>query len=133
MRGAKRVFAFGRFAVPREIVTPNRDNGGMVVADAVWFSAAARGVADEARRGGLPVVPGFRSPPRRPGVSRAIRRLPGLQAIVAIEVHGRDREEVLADLVEGVVVANRLIGPDATRWRARLRGAAGGAATQAAA
>src|SRR5690348_4033025 len=97
----------------------------MVDADAVWFSGAARGVADEARRGGLPVVPGFRSPPRRPGVQRAIRRLPGQQAIVAIELHGRSRDEVLADLVEGVVVANRLIGPDAARWRARLGRAAG--------
>lgn len=105
----------------------------MVDADALWFSAAARGVAEEARRGGLPVVPGFRSPPRRPGVRRAIRRLPGLQAIVAIEVRGRSRDEVLADLIEGVVVANRLIGPDAARWRSRLRRTAGGETDQAAA
>jgi hypothetical protein len=105
----------------------------MVDADAVFFSAAARGVADEARRGGLPVVPGFRSPPRRPGVSRAIRRLPGLEAIVAIEVHGRSRDDVLVDLVEGVVVANRLIGPDAARWRARLRAAVSGDTAPAAA
>jgi hypothetical protein len=114
-------------------VTPSRENGDMVDADAVWFSAAARAMADEARRGGLPVVPGFRSPPRRPGVRRAIRRLPGLEAIVSVELHERSREDVLADLVEGVVVANRLIGPDAERWRARLRRAVGPAGPSAAA
>jgi hypothetical protein len=105
----------------------------MVDADPLWFSTAARRVAEEARRGGLPVVPGFRSPPRQPGVRRAIRRLPGLQAIVAIEARGRSRDDVLSDLIEGVVVANRLIGPDAERWRTRLRGAAGGGALGAAA
>ena len=97
----------------------------MVAVDAVWFSTTSRRLADEARRGGLPVVPGFRSPPRPGGATRTIRRLPEQQAIVAVAVRGRGRPEVLDDLVEGVIVANRLIGPDADRWRARLAAAAG--------
>jgi hypothetical protein len=96
----------------------------MVAADAVWFSTTSRRLADEARHGGLPVVPGFRSPPRQDGATRTIRRLPEQHAIVAVAVRGRSRVEVLRDLVEGVVVANRLIGPDADRWRARLAAAA---------
>jgi hypothetical protein len=104
----------------------------MTFADPVWFSTAARRVAEEARGGGLPVVPGFRSPPRQEAVSRSIRRLPGQQAIVAVRLTGRDKAEVAADLVEGVVVANRLIGPDAQRWRRRLHAAVAGGTTDTA-
>ena len=43
---------------------------------------------------------------------------------MAVRFQGRSRQDVLADVVEGVVVANRLIGPDANRWRARLRAVA---------
>ena len=63
-----------------------------------------RTVADEARRMGL-VVPGFRSPPRIPGADRTIRRSRG-DPIIAVRLRGRPFADVVADVVEGVVVAN---------------------------
>ena len=78
----------------------------MVPADPVRFAAAARRLADEARRRGL-VVPAFRSPPRLPGVHRSIRRRPDGAAVVAVRVHGRSLEAVVTDMVEGVLAANR--------------------------
>jgi hypothetical protein len=72
--------------------------------DTVSFSAAVRTVADEARRMGL-VVPGFRSPPRIPGADRTIRRSRG-DPIIAVRLRGRPFADVVADVVEGVVVAN---------------------------
>jgi hypothetical protein len=73
----------------------------------------------EARAGGL-TAPGFRSPPRLVGVQRSIRRWPGGGAMVAVVVRGRPWPAVLADLVEGVVAANGLVGPRADEARARL-------------
>jgi len=69
-------------------------------------------------------VPGFRSPPRLAGASRTIRRRPG-GGVVAVRVQGRPWVAVLADMVEGVVVANRLQGPAADRAREALWMAAG--------
>lgn len=69
------------------------------------FAAAARAISDEARRAGLE-VPGFRSPPRLP-VDRALRRRPGgATPSVVVRLHGRPMEIVVADMVEGVLVAN---------------------------
>ncbi len=77
----------------------------MVPADPVRFAAAARRLGAEARRRGLD-VPGFRSPPRLPNVDRSIRRRPEGGAIIAVRVHGRSIEAVVADMVEGVLAAN---------------------------
>lgn len=71
----------------------------------VGFIAAARAITDEARRAGLDVVPGFRSPPRLP-VDRSLRRRPGATPAVAVRLHGRPMQMVVADMVEGVLVAN---------------------------
>jgi hypothetical protein len=90
-------------------------------ADSLGFSTAARVVAVEARRLGL-LVPGFRSPPRRPGLLRTIRRS-GDGIMIAVVVRGRSIEDVVADLVEGVVVANGLRGASARRCRHQLTGA----------
>jgi hypothetical protein len=67
-------------------------------------------------------APTFRSPPRRAGAVRTIRRLPRTRgdAVVAIVVRDRPFADVLADMVEGVVVANRLIGAEAVRLRTAL-------------
>ena len=89
---------------------------------AAGFSAVARLLADEARRRGL-AVPGFRSPPRLPDARRTIRRA-GDSAVVAIRRDGRATEEVIADMVEGVLVANRVAGADAERFRAELAASA---------
>jgi len=64
-------------------------------------------------------VPAFRSPPRLVGVQRSIRRATG-STTVAVVVRGRPWAAVQADLVEGVVAANRLPADAASRVRAHL-------------
>lgn len=88
-------------------------------ATAVQFASAARVLGEAARRGGL-VVPAFRSPPRLPGAARTLRRWAGGGATVSVEVRGRPFEAVVADMVEGVVIVNRVQGHDATRLRTAL-------------
>jgi len=95
----------------------------MPLARSVLFSTSARLLATEAERRGL-IAPSFRCPPRVDGVVRAIRRLPDGSAVVAVRVRGRDHREVVADMVEGIVVANSLGGEEAARVRAELLEAA---------
>jgi len=83
------------------------------------FALTAGDIADEARALRL-VVRGFRSPPRHAGVQRSIRRHPSGAVTVAVAVRDRRAEAVLADMVEGLVQANRLAGPDAETVRARV-------------
>jgi hypothetical protein len=78
------------------------------------FAAAAKAISNEARRAGLDVVPGFRSPPRLP-VDRALRRRPGTTPAVAVRLRGRPMEIVVADMVEGVLVANGITERDDLR------------------
>ncbi|HUQ39044.1 MAG TPA: hypothetical protein VM030_02735, partial [Acidimicrobiales bacterium] len=73
------------------------------------FAAVARALAAEARRHGL-VPPGFRSPPRLPGARRTIRRYRDGAAVISVQLRDRPAAEVLADMVDGVVVANGLEG-----------------------
>lgn len=82
------------------------------------FATSARLLAEAARAAGLR-VPAFRSPPRLSGAHRTIRRYPG-GAVVAVRLRGRAIEAVVADMVEGVVVANRLTGDAALRARTLL-------------
>ena len=82
------------------------------------FAHAARTLSHEARRRDL-VAPGFRCPPRVTGADRTLRRRPG-GAVVAVRVRGRPWPAVLADMIEGVVVANDLAPPAATRVRTDL-------------
>jgi hypothetical protein len=84
----------------------------------VDFSHAARLLAREARRHGL-VAPSYRCPPRVVGVQRTLRRHAG-GAVVAVQVRGRPWAAVLSDMIEGVVVANRLTPPAADRVRTEL-------------
>jgi hypothetical protein len=93
-----------------------------VTITAAAFSAVARLLADEARRRGLD-APGFRSPPRLPGAPRTIRRL-SAGSVVAIRRAGRPAEDVIADMVEGVLVANRVSGAAAEQFRAELAASA---------
>lgn len=85
---------------------------------ALAFATLARRLCDAARASGL-VAPAFRTPPRRANALRTIRFLPG-GAVVAVRLHGRSIDRVAADMVEGVVVANRLEGQAAARLRLRL-------------
>lgn len=83
------------------------------------FAAVARALSDVARARGME-VPGFRSPPRLRGIERSIRRPQRGAPVVAVSLRGRPFAAVVADMVEGVVVANRLVGPEATRARTAL-------------
>ncbi len=65
------------------------------------------------------MVPGFRSPPRIADAHRTIRRR-GSVPSVAVRLRGRPWSAVLADMIEGVVVANELSGMRADRVRAAL-------------
>lgn len=87
-------------------------------ATALSFATAARTLAAACRSRDL-VVPGFRSPPRVPGAERTVRRWPG-GATVSVGVRGRPFPAVVADMVEGIVVVNRLTGVEATRVRTAL-------------
>ncbi|KAA0233065.1 MAG: hypothetical protein JJLCMIEE_02906 [Acidimicrobiales bacterium] len=85
---------------------------------AVQFSEAVRVVSEAARSLAL-VSPSFRTPPRTPGVDRAITRRP-TGVMVALQVADRPFAAVMADLVEGVVAANNLSGVMAARIRRHL-------------
>jgi hypothetical protein len=98
---------------------------------ALRFAEAARRIGAAAHALGLE-VPAFRCPPKVPGADRTLRRYPG-GAVVAVRLRGRPFEAALADMVEGVVVANRLPEPDAVRMRALLAEAAWGETPVAAA
>lgn len=87
--------------------------------NSIQFGAACRTLAGAARRCGL-AAPSFRSPPRLAGVERTVRHRGRGPAVVAVTYAGRALPAVLADLVEGVVVANRLEGAAAIRARSAL-------------
>jgi hypothetical protein len=84
------------------------------------FAETARLLAAEARRHDLK-VPGFRCPPRVPGANRTIRWSPAGTCIVSVRVRDREVADVIADMVEGVLVANQLTGQTADGWRLALR------------
>jgi len=87
-------------------------------ATSVDFASAARTLTREARRRGL-IGPSFRCPPRLVGVDRTIRRR-GDGAIVSVRLRGRVWAAVLADMIEGVVVANHLASPQSDCLRSEL-------------
>ena len=82
------------------------------------FGAAARSLARAGRLRDL-VVPVFASPPSRPDLDRSIRRRNG-SPVVSIRLRGRPRGAVLADMIEGIVVANYLEGARADLVRSAL-------------
>ena len=86
-------------------------------ATSLRFASAARTLGQAARLRDL-VVPSFRSPPGLE-VHRTIRRRAGVPT-VAVRLRGRPWGAVLADMVEGVVVANGLSGARADHARAAL-------------
>jgi hypothetical protein len=95
---------------------------------ALRFADAAKRLGAATRAAGL-VVPAFRCPPRVAGAQRTLRRYPG-GAVVSVVLRDRAWDDVAADMVEGVLVVNRLEGEAATRMRATLLEAAGAAPAQ---
>ncbi len=96
---------------------------------ALRFAETARRLGAATRAAGL-TVPAFRCPPRVPGTLRTIRRYPG-GTVVAVRLRDRPFDEVAGDMVEGVLVANRLSGDAALRLRTSLLEAAGSGAVVA--
>ncbi len=64
-------------------------------------------------------MPVFASPPSRPDLDRSIRRRNG-SPVVSIRLRGRPRGAVLADMIEGIVVANHTEGARADLVRSAL-------------
>jgi hypothetical protein len=91
-------------------------------ATSLRFAAAARLLGQVSRRRGLD-VPSFRSPPRLQGADRSLRRHASGTATVSVRLRGRPWSAVVGDMIEGVVAANRLVGPAADRTRTALWGA----------
>ncbi len=82
------------------------------------FGSAARSLARAAQLRGL-VAPVFASPPPRGDLDRSIRRRNG-SPVVSIRLRDRPRGAVLADMVEGIVVSNGLVGARADLARSAL-------------
>ena len=91
---------------------------------ALRFASVARSLGTAARASGLE-VPAFRSPPRIPDVNRSIRRYPG-GSVVSVKIKGRPLGRVVEDMVDGVLISNRVRGEASPRLRlALLRAALG--------
>ena len=100
------------------------------------FAGAVKVLGTTARSMGLE-APGFRSPPRLVGVDRSVRRRRSTSgaaapAVVSVRVRDRPWPAVLADMVEGVVVANGLVAPEADRVRSALWESVAGSVVSAA-
>ena len=91
---------------------------------AARFVTAARRLGAAARTAGLD-VPAFRSPPRVAGAVRTLRHFPS-GAVVSVTLRGRRFDDVVVDMVEGVVRVNRLGGEAAAEARRCLLDAATG-------
>ena len=105
--------------VPAFPVPPPPYGREVIEATSLQFAGAARVLGEAVHRRGL-LAPGFRSPPRRPDTDRAIRRGAGGTVTVAVRLRGRPWPAVVSDMVEGVVVTNRLVGADADGLRRSL-------------
>jgi len=83
------------------------------------FAEAARQLG-MAVRGQELVMPSFRSPPREVGRRRTLARHDDGSVTVSVMVRNRVWEAVLADMIEGIVAANRIDGIDAEALRDHL-------------
>lgn len=96
------------------------DNGvAPKAARRVCGSRSAKTVGETARSLGL-VAPTFRSPPRQADRDRSLRRRIDGSVCVAVRLDGRPFVAVQSDLIEGVLVANGLVGSDAESPRRML-------------
>lgn len=102
-----------------QTVTGGGDDVPVMEITSLQFAAVVRVLSASARSRGLE-VPSFRSPPRRPGFDRTIRRQDDGTAMVSVATKGRPLPAVVADLIEGLVLINELSGVAATRERTAL-------------
>ena len=96
---------------------------------ALRFATAARRLGAAARAAGM-MVPAFRSPPRVRDASRTLRRYPG-GAVVSVRLRGRTYVEVVDDMIDGVLAANRVSGDSQPRLRRAFQVAIGDAPSPA--
>lgn len=80
------------------------------------FAGTVRQITAAARSMGW-VTPSFRSPPGVAGAQRTLRRRPDGSYAVAVALRNRPWPAVLADMIEGVVIANGLGGIEGERCR----------------
>ncbi len=90
---------------------------------ALQFADTARRLGAAAHANGL-AVPAFRCPPRTADAVRTIRRYPG-GTVVSVRLRDRPFATVVDDMVEGVLVANRVPPTDADRLRTALHASVG--------
>ncbi len=90
-----------------------------VQATSMRFARIAQDLCTASRLRGFD-VPVFRSPPRIDGVDRSIKRRADGGAIVSVRLKGRPWAAVVADMIDGVVATNHLVGPAADRCRSIL-------------
>ncbi|MCY3910215.1 MAG: hypothetical protein OXF99_01800 [bacterium] len=97
------------------------DNGGQEnsTGRCLAFAETVRQLGSAVRAQGLD-MPSFRSPPREIGRRRTLARHTDGSVTVAVMVRNRLWVAVLADMIEGVVVANKLDGIDAEALRDQL-------------
>ena len=84
----------------------------------IRFAGAARELGRASRLCGL-TAPAFTSPPRLADYSRTIRRRPN-GVTVSIVLRGRPWAAVLADMIDGIIVANEISGLEADQARTAL-------------
>jgi hypothetical protein len=85
----------------------------------VRFAATARLLTKAIRTLDLR-VPGFRSPPRVAGSNRSVRWAADGSATISVALRDRPWLGVVADMIDGVVVANHLEAADAQQCRSVL-------------
>ncbi|MCB1250346.1 MAG: hypothetical protein KDB33_00090 [Acidimicrobiales bacterium] len=83
------------------------------------FAHTAKALGRAAHRLGLG-APSFRSPPKDHAVARAVRRNGDGTTTVSVALRDRPWAAVVADMIEGVVVANHLDGAAAAPVRDAL-------------
>ena len=83
------------------------------------FAEMARELAAAARALGLD-APGFRSPPRQAGCDRTIRRYADGMTLVSVRVEARRWDDVVDDLIAGVLTVNDLHGVAAAQVRYQI-------------
>lgn len=87
------------------------------------FASAGRMLADRARDLGIS-APTFRSPPRLAGVRRSVTRHGDRSVTVAVVVRDRPPAAVVADMIDGIVLASGAPGVAACRLHDHLWAAA---------
>jgi hypothetical protein len=99
-------------------------------ATSIRFAQTAKALSDVVRSRNLE-LPLFRSPPRLAGVQRSLKRRRVGASTVSVQLRQRPWPAVVADMIEGIVVVNRLSGAAADELRNALWHAVGASSVAA--